>query len=350
MSSTPRPPCSRGPPRPHAGALLHRGRRAGSRTPGADPRGFALKFCTTEGNLDIVGNDARSSSSRRRQLPTHPLAEAPSRLGHAGATPYSGTSKPRPVRPPGQPASWAPRHPEAPHERLRLRTYRGATRPAALLDRPLHLRPGRRGPRRSGGRGRSRARTRMRTAATSTTRSRRATSVLDHVRAGHPYEDSQAYRFNPFDVARRSPRRTTRAYQGGQPRAEPEPAELLAQMSRRRSPRRRRSPVWRVSGQDDDRVFSYRTRTVAASARTSRSLPVNFRTARSRNRTRRTSPCGTRSSADRPVCAQRPGRPVAGAAAVADSTAGDPAGGAPGTAATLHSEDDGFGSGRHPLP
>jgi hypothetical protein len=41
----------------HGGALLDRRRRAGSPDTWCDPRGFALKSCTSEGNFDLVGNN-----------------------------------------------------------------------------------------------------------------------------------------------------------------------------------------------------------------------------------------------------------------------------------------------------
>ena len=46
-----------------------------------DPRGFALKFYTTEGNYDIVGNNTPVFFLRDplKFRPLHPLAEAPRR-------------------------------------------------------------------------------------------------------------------------------------------------------------------------------------------------------------------------------------------------------------------------------
>ncbi len=47
-----------------------------------DPRGFAMKFYTEDGNYDLVGNKRRCSSSRiRSSSRTHPLAEAAARSG-----------------------------------------------------------------------------------------------------------------------------------------------------------------------------------------------------------------------------------------------------------------------------
>ena len=88
-----------------------------------DPRGFALKFYTTEGNYDIVGNDTPVFFLRDPlkfgQL--HPLAEAPRRQQPARPRHAVGLLDPvARVGASGHLADWRPRHPAqlAAHEPL----------------------------------------------------------------------------------------------------------------------------------------------------------------------------------------------------------------------------------------
>ena len=66
-----------------------------------DPRGFAVKFYTTEGNYDIVGNNTPVFFIRdAHQVPgLHPLAEAPARAPACATPTCSGTSGPSPRSP-----------------------------------------------------------------------------------------------------------------------------------------------------------------------------------------------------------------------------------------------------------
>jgi len=72
-----------------------------------DPRGFALKFYTTDGNYDIVGNDTPVFFPARPDQVSqfHPLAEASRRQQTCVTTTCSGTSghclRSRRIRSPG---------------------------------------------------------------------------------------------------------------------------------------------------------------------------------------------------------------------------------------------------------
>ena len=63
-----------------------------------DPRGFALKFYTTEGNYDLVGNNTPGLLHPRHDEvpPLHPLAEAPRRLRPARQRHAVGLLEPQP--------------------------------------------------------------------------------------------------------------------------------------------------------------------------------------------------------------------------------------------------------------
>jgi hypothetical protein len=52
----------------HVDSAFHRGRERGTPDSWRDPRGFSLRFYTSEGNLDIVGNNTPDSSFARRTV------------------------------------------------------------------------------------------------------------------------------------------------------------------------------------------------------------------------------------------------------------------------------------------
>ena len=85
---------------------------AGSPDTWRDPRGFAVKFYTTEGNYDLVGNNTPVFFIRDGdQVPgLHPLPEAPPRHPPARRRHAVGLLDPLPrVRPPGHLAHGRPR-------------------------------------------------------------------------------------------------------------------------------------------------------------------------------------------------------------------------------------------------
>ena len=116
-----------------------------------DPRGFALKFYTSEGNYDMVGNNTPVFFvTRPDEVPAlHPLAEAPRRQQPARPRHAVGLLDPVPgVGAPGDLADGGPRHPAdlAAHERVQLPHLPvGQRRGREVLGQvPLQDRPGRR--------------------------------------------------------------------------------------------------------------------------------------------------------------------------------------------------------------
>ena len=133
-----------------------------------DVRGFSVKFYTTEGNYDIVGNNTPVFFIRdAHQVPRlHPLAEAPAGLGPARRRHAVGLLDPLArVGPPGHVPHGRPRPAEVVARDARLRLAhlpvdqrRGR---AVLGEVPLPLATGRPAPRRGRGRGDRRGRRRL---------------------------------------------------------------------------------------------------------------------------------------------------------------------------------------------
>ena len=174
-----------------------------------DPRGFALKFYTTEGNYDLVGNNTPVFFIRDTMKFPH-FIRSQKRLGGSGAArqPHAvGLLEPQPrVGPPGHLPDGRPRHPQdvPPHERLRLAHLHVGQRGRreVLGEVPLPQRPGRRGPHRRG---------RDRIAGEDADYHRR--DLYEAIDRGEfpswtlsvqvmPYEDAKTYRFNPFDLTK----------------------------------------------------------------------------------------------------------------------------------------------------
>ena len=148
-----------------------------------DPRGFALKFYTTEGNYDIVGNNTPVFFIRDplKFRTLHPLPETPRRqqsarprhaVGLLDALARIGTS--------GHLADGRPRHSAhlAAHEPLRLaHLHVGQRRRREVLGEvPLHHRPGHREPHPGRGRRAGVGGHRLTTPATCSRRSSAATT------------------------------------------------------------------------------------------------------------------------------------------------------------------------------
>ena len=175
-----------------------------------DPRGFSLKFYTTEGNYDMVGNNTPVFFIKRPdEVPAlHPVAEAPGRQQPARPRHAVGLLDPvAGVRAPGDLADGRPGHPAdlAAHERLHLpHLHVGQRRGRAVLGQvPLQDRPGHRVLHPGRGRPDGRRPTPTTTSATCTS----------HIDSGDyptwtlkmqvmPFEDAKTYRFNPFDLTK----------------------------------------------------------------------------------------------------------------------------------------------------
>ena len=175
-----------------------------------DPRGFALKFYTEEGNYDLVGNNTPVFFVRdATQVPgLHPLAEAPAR--HRPALQRHAVGLLDAVareRPPGDDPDVRPRHAAhlAAHERLRQPhvLVDERRRRAVLGQVPLQDRPGR---------SRTSPTTRPSAMAGEDPDFHRR-DLCDAIAAGDapewrlemqimPFEEAADYRFNPFDLTK----------------------------------------------------------------------------------------------------------------------------------------------------
>ena len=175
-----------------------------------DPRGFALKFYTEEGNYDLVGNNTPVFFIKdaikfpdfihtQKRDPYTGSQEADNVWDFWGLSPESTHQVTWLFGDRGIPASLPP------HERLRLahlpveqRGRRGLLGQVPLQDRPGHQEPHQ--PRRPTG---SPARTRTATSATCASRSSAATSRPGPCRSRSCRRPRRpTYRFNPFDLTK----------------------------------------------------------------------------------------------------------------------------------------------------
>ena len=199
-----------------------------------DPRGFALKFYTTEGNYDMVGNNTPVFFIRDPMKFQHFIRSqkrrADNNLRDHDMQWDFWTLSPG-VGAPGDLADGRPRHPAdlAAHERLLQphlhvdqRRGREVLGEVPLQDRPGHrvLHPGR-------GRPDGRRWTPTTTSATCTSAIERGEFPSWTLKMQiMPFEDAKTYRFNPFDLTKVWPHGDYPLHRGRPADAEPQPHRL----------------------------------------------------------------------------------------------------------------------------